>query len=111
MNKLSHSLNVQITHCSDFYNQTNWLKHKPNIVSDSFLFLKMFSILILGPDKSNCFQRHLKKLNGQQIDHNIFLKFLDMISLAMNYHLVNKLIYIYYLLCIISYIFLIELFF
>lgn len=59
----------------------------------------MLSILILGPDKSNCFQRHLKKLNGQQIDHKIFLKFLDMISLAMNYHLVNKLIYIFYLLC------------
>lgn len=32
----------------------------------------------------------LRRLSGQHVDHQIFLKFLDMLSLAINYHLTKK---------------------
>lgn len=40
-----------------------------------------------------CIYRHiayLKRLDGKQIAHRIYLKFLSMISFAMNYYLVKK---------------------
>lgn len=34
----------------------------------------------------DAYLRALRRLSGQHIDHQIFLKFLDMLFLAINYH-------------------------
>lgn len=48
----------------------------------------LYTCVTMMPNYEQC--SALRRLSGQHVDHQIFLKFLDMLSLDINYYLTKK---------------------